>query len=72
MLTLVLEEVAHPGSSGKDKLGNILDNLGLLFRRQGGEPFRQALDEQSVPPRYRGESWSVRGNSPPCPVLKGE
>lgn len=42
-LTFVLEEVAHPGPSRQDQLGNILDNLGLVLGRQSGKPLGQAL-----------------------------
>ena len=41
--TFVFKEVAHPGAAGKDQLGYVLDDLGLVFRRQGGEPFCEAL-----------------------------
>lgn len=47
-LTLVLEKVAHPRSSGQNKLRNVLDDLGLILGREGGEPFRQTLDSVSL------------------------
>jgi hypothetical protein len=38
-LTFVLEEVAHASAAGEDELGDVFDNLGLVFGREGGEPF---------------------------------
>ena len=40
--TFVLEEVAHAGSAGEDELRDVLDDLGLVLGRQGGEPFGKA------------------------------
>jgi hypothetical protein len=40
--TLVLQEVTHPRSTGENELSDILDDLGLLLRRQRLEPFRQS------------------------------
>lgn len=41
--TLVLEKIAHPSPSREDELRYILDDLRLLLRREGGEPFRKPL-----------------------------
>ena len=41
--TFVFEEVAHPGSTRKHKLRDIFDDLGLVFWRQGREPFGKSL-----------------------------
>lgn len=41
--TLILEKVAHARSPGKDKLGYIFDNLGLVSGRQRSEPLGKAL-----------------------------
>jgi hypothetical protein len=37
--TFVLKEIAHPGATGQDELSHILDNLGLLLRRESRKPF---------------------------------
>lgn len=42
-LTLVLDKVAHPGPARKDQLRDVLDNLGLVFGGQRGEPLGKAL-----------------------------
>lgn len=41
--TFVFEKVAHFGAAGKDKLGDILDDLCLVLGRERYEPFCQAL-----------------------------
>lgn len=43
-LAFVFEKVAHASPPSQDKLGNVLDDLGLVLGRQSGEPFGQALD----------------------------
>jgi hypothetical protein len=42
-LTFVLKEVAHAGAAGEDKLGDVLDYLGLFLGGERGEPFGQTL-----------------------------
>jgi hypothetical protein len=37
--TFVLQEIAHASAASEDELRDVLDNLGLVFRREGGEPF---------------------------------
>ena len=37
--TFVFKKIAHSSASGKDKLRNIFDDLGLLLGRKGNEPF---------------------------------
>ena len=41
--TFVLKKVAHARASSEHELRDILDDLGLVLGREGGEPFRQAL-----------------------------
>lgn len=43
MHTLVFKKVAHASSAGEDELRDVLDDLGLLLRRQCSEPLCQAL-----------------------------
>ena len=43
LLTFVFEEVAHACSTRKHELGDILDDLRFVLRRECGEPFREAL-----------------------------
>ena len=40
--TFVLEEVTHPRPARKDKLCDVLDDLGLLLLRHREEPFRES------------------------------
>ena len=42
-LTFILEEVAHARTAGEDELGDVLDDFGLVFGRERGEPLGQAL-----------------------------
>lgn len=37
--TFVLQKVAHARAAGEDELGDVFDNLGLVFGCEGGEPF---------------------------------
>jgi hypothetical protein len=36
--TFVLEEVAHARAAGEDELRDVLDDFGLVFGCEGGEP----------------------------------
>lgn len=46
--TLVFKEVAHSCATCQDRLGDVLDDLGLVLRRQGGEPFGKTLRKETV------------------------
>jgi hypothetical protein len=41
--TFVFKEIAHPRTAGEHKLSHILDDLGLLFGRESGEPLGETL-----------------------------
>ena len=41
--TFVFEEIAHAGPTRQHELRDVFDDLGLVFRGEGGEPFRQSL-----------------------------
>lgn len=41
--TFVLEKVAHAGAPRQNQLGDIFDDLRLVFRRESGEPFCKPL-----------------------------
>ena len=41
--TFVLKEIAHACPACEHQLRDIFDNLRLVLRREGSEPFRQAL-----------------------------
>jgi hypothetical protein len=69
--TLVFDEVAHASSPGEHQLGHILDNLGLVLGRQGGEPLGKALSSSISTLRCPGASWFSL-NLPPCPAGTGE
>ena len=43
MFAFIFKEVAHACSPGEDELGDIFDDLGLVFGRKGSEPFCKAL-----------------------------
>ena len=68
-LTFVLEEIAHPRPPSQDKLGDILDNLPLLLRRECGEPFGEALRwGQSRLALDSGGYVFPGGHAQPCPA----
>lgn len=46
--TFVFEKVAHSRTTSQNQLGDILDNLGFVLGREGGEPFGQALEGLGV------------------------
>lgn len=46
--TLIFKEVAHSCATCQDRLGDVLDDLGLVLGRQGGEPFGKTLREETV------------------------
>lgn len=46
--TFVFDEVAHARPAGEDELRDVLDDFGLVLRRQSGEPFGQALKRPSI------------------------
>lgn len=66
-LTLVLEKVAHAGAAGEHQLRDVLDDLGLVLGREGGEPFGQTLRGLS-----RGLLHSGVGDQPLCPGARAE
>jgi hypothetical protein len=37
--TFVFQEVAHASAASEDELRDVFDDLGLVFRGEGGEPF---------------------------------
>lgn len=41
--TFVFEEIAHSSAASEHELRHIFDDLGLVFRRQGDEPFGKSL-----------------------------
>lgn len=41
--TLVFQKVAHARAPREDELRHILDNLGLVLGREGGEPLGETL-----------------------------
>lgn len=43
LLTFVLEEVTHAGSSGEDKGGDVFGDFGLLLGRERSEPLAETL-----------------------------
>lgn len=71
--TFVLEEIAHAGAPGEDELGHILDDLGLLLGRQGGEPFGEALKSLFVVSHelQTGRQQGGRRDEPLCPAWTG-
>lgn len=76
--TFVLEEIAHPRPAGQHKLSHILDDLGLLLRRESGEPLGETLREKLGQSggflKSVGETgWVTRGSLyvPLCPAWTG-
>lgn len=66
-LTFVLEEIAHARAPSQHELRDILNDLGLVLGREGGEPFRQALRwgpcqhmPGTIRRRLRGEMHDLR------------
>ena len=45
--TFVFEEIAHSRSSRQNELGDISNNLGLVFGRQSDEPFGKSLKKMN-------------------------
>jgi hypothetical protein len=54
-LTLILQEIAHASAAREDELRDVLDNLGLVFGCERGEPLCEALSGFSRGNPFQGE-----------------